>query len=231
MKVHLIKAGWEANLRMKGGFCKLFSESTLIPSKIQCDTEHVTDLTCGNSSEIIQGISLSTLICNLLFIDRVQIDLIVYILTYPSLRAQGPKKERRFCGISGTCHEWQFHFLSKSYLKANTAICQSLVLSKLLVILLQREETPMVKILSPNIAFPHHKGSNGQKFLSAVNIWSGFFLSRPFNPYTDGQMPHSISWTLPCLTAEHRTISIVSLYIFSIFSGCQIFFFSVCLWL
>lgn len=105
MKVHLIKAGQEANLRMKGGFCELFSESTLIPNKIWCDTEHVAGLTCGNASEIIQGMSLSTTICNLLFIDRVQMDFIVLILTFPSRKAQGPKKEKNLCDISGTCHE------------------------------------------------------------------------------------------------------------------------------
>lgn len=79
---------------MKGGFCELFSESTLIPNKIWCDTEHVAGLTCGNASEIIQGMSLSTTICNLLFIGRVQMDFIVFILTFPSLKAQRPKKEK-----------------------------------------------------------------------------------------------------------------------------------------
>lgn len=43
---------------MKGGFCELFFESTLIPDKIGCDTETITVLTSGNSSEIIQGMSL-----------------------------------------------------------------------------------------------------------------------------------------------------------------------------
>lgn len=66
MKLHLIKTGREANLRMKEGFCELFFENTLIPNKIQCDTEPVSFLTLSNNtSQIIQGMNLSTLICNL----------------------------------------------------------------------------------------------------------------------------------------------------------------------
>lgn len=61
---------------MKGGFCEPFSESILIPNKIRYGTEHASGLTCGNSSEITQGMNLSTLICNLLFVGRVHIVLL-----------------------------------------------------------------------------------------------------------------------------------------------------------
>lgn len=79
---------------MKGGFCEPFSESILIPNKIRYGTEHATGLTCGNSSEIIQGMNLSSLICNLLFIGRVQIGSIVFVLTFSSPKAHGTQSKK-----------------------------------------------------------------------------------------------------------------------------------------
>lgn len=72
----------------------LFSESILILRKIRYGTEHATGLTCGNSSEIIQGLNLSNLICNILFIGRVQIGFIVFVLTFASPKAHGTQGKK-----------------------------------------------------------------------------------------------------------------------------------------
>jgi len=79
---------------MKGGYCEPLSETILIPNTIRYGTEHATGLTCGNSSEIIQGMNLLTLICNLLLIGRVQIVFIVFILTFSSPKACGTQSKK-----------------------------------------------------------------------------------------------------------------------------------------
>lgn len=79
---------------MKGGFCEPFSESMLIPNKIKYGTEHATGLTCGNFSEIIQWMNLSTLNCNLLFIDRVLIGFVVFMLTFSCPKAYGTQNKK-----------------------------------------------------------------------------------------------------------------------------------------
>lgn len=79
---------------MKEEFCETFSESILIPNKIRYGTEHATGLTCGNSSEIIHGMNLSTLSCNLFFIGRVQIVFFVCILAFSSPKAHGTQSKK-----------------------------------------------------------------------------------------------------------------------------------------